>query len=142
MENLAVDSGIVVKWFVPEHDSAQAKLIYEDYQTGNLELLAPDLIYAEFGNIMWKKRLFQNLSEPNANNALALFQTIKFKLTLSSVLFDEAFEIAIKYRRAFYDSLYLALSERARCRFVTADEKFYNSLRKDFPNIILLADWK
>ena len=140
-DNTVVDSGLVVKWFVPEHDSAQANLIYDAYQKGFIELLAPDLIYAEFGNIIWKKRLFQNLSETNCDAAIALFQKINFKITPTSNLFDETFQIAVKYKRTFYDSLYLALSVKENCEFVTADEKFYNSVRKFFPKIILLANW-
>ena len=106
-DNTVVDSGLVVKWFVPEHDSAQANLIYDAYQKGFIELLAPDLIYAEFGNIIWKKRLLQNLSETNCDAAIALFQKINFKITPTSNLFDETFQIAVKYKRTFYDSCFL-----------------------------------
>jgi predicted nucleic acid-binding protein len=55
---------------------------------------------------------------------------------------DDAFKIAVKYKRTFYDSLYLALSVRETGEFVTADEKFYNAVRQDFPQIILLSDWQ
>jgi hypothetical protein len=33
---------------------------------GNLNFLAPDFIYAEFGNIMWKKQAFQNFDPADA----------------------------------------------------------------------------
>jgi predicted nucleic acid-binding protein len=141
-DNTVVDSGLAVKWCVAEADSAQANLIYDAYQYGTIDLLAPDLIYAEFGNIIWKKRRFQNLSEANANAAIAIFQKINFKVTPTIDLFDAAFQIAVKHQRTFYDSLYLALSVEENCEFVTADEKFYNSVKADFPNIVLLSDWK
>ncbi len=60
MKNLVVDSGISVKWFIEEDDSDIAQLIYDEYESGNLLFLAPDLIYAEFGNIIWKKLIFKN----------------------------------------------------------------------------------
>ena len=142
METTIVDSGIAVKWFVPEPDSLRAKLIYDEYQVGNIELLAPDLIYPEFGNIIWKKRLFQNLSEANADAAINLFLNLDFVLTSTAALFDDAYEIAVKYKRTFYDSLYLSLSIRENCEFVTAGEKFYNAVKRDFPSMILLADWQ
>lgn len=142
MEKLAVDSGIVIKWCVSEFDSNQAKLIYDKYQNGNLELLAPSLLHAEIGNILWKKRIFQNLSEANVENAIKLFQQVNFTLTPISVLFDDAYQIAVKHKRTFYDSLYLALSVRENCEFVTADEKFYNSVKQSFPKMILLANWQ
>ncbi len=141
MEKLVTDSSIVVKWCVSETDSNQAKLIYDRYENGNIEFLAPSLLPAEVGNIIWKKRIFHNLSEINAENAIKLFQQIDFTLTPISLLFDDAYRIAVKYKRTFYDSLYLALSVKENCAFVTADEKFYNAFKQDFPKMILLANW-
>lgn len=141
MKKLVVDSGIVIKWCVSEFDSNQAKLIYDQYENGNLELFAPSLLHAEIGNIIWKKQVFQNLSETSVENAIKLFQQVNFTLIPISILFDDAYKIAVKYKRTFYDLLYLALSVKENCKFVTADEKFYNSVKKDFPEMILLSDW-
>ncbi len=142
MKNLVVDSGISVKWFIEEDDSDIAQLIYDEYESGNLLFLAPDLIYAEFGNIIWKKLIFKNLDPQEANFAIQKFKKISFTLTPITALFDEAFQIAVKYKRTFYDSLYLALSVKENCEFVTANEKFYNALRGNFSKIILLSNWQ
>ncbi len=141
MKNLVVDSGITVKWFIEEADSDTAQLIYDEYENGNLSFLAPSLIHAEYGNIIWKKHIFQGLSVDDANFAIKQFQNILFNLTPITTLFDEAFQIAVKYKRTFYDSLYLALSVKENCEFVTADEKFYNSIKNHFSETILLANW-
>lgn len=37
--------------------------------------------------------------------------------------------------------LYLALSEREGCRFVTADERLANAVRAALPDVVWLADW-
>ena len=142
MKNLVVDSGITVKWYIEEDDSDIAQLIYNEYEAGNISFLAPDLIYAEFGNIIWKKQIFKNLNANEADFAISEFKKISFTLTPITLLFDDAYKIAVKYKRTFYDSLYLALSERENCEFVTADEKFYNSVRNSFSKIILLSDWQ
>lgn len=141
-EKLVVDSGIAVKWFIDEGDLAEAFVIYEGYQQGKLELLAPDLIFAEFGNILWKKLLFQGLSKSIINDTIEEFRQISFLITPNRYLFEEAFQIAVKHQRTFYDSLYLALSRKENCQFVTADERLYNAVKTNFSNIILLADWK
>jgi len=142
MKNLVVDSGITVKWYIEEDDSDIAQLIYNEYEAGNISFLAPDLIYAEFGNIIWKKQIFKNLNANEADFAISEFKKISFTLTPITLLFDDAYKIAVKYKRTFYDSLYLALSERENCEFVTADEKFYNSVRNSFSKTILLSDWQ
>ncbi len=85
--------------------------------------------------------MFRGLSIVDADFAIQEFKTISFVLTPISILFDEAFQIAVKYKRSFYDSLYLALSVKENCEFVTADEKLYNAVKQDFPKMILLANW-
>lgn len=50
-------------------------------------------------------------------------------------------KLAVKHQRTVYDSLYLALSLRENCQFVTADKKFVNAVVSSFPNIIWLANW-
>ncbi|MGI8639122.1 MAG: type II toxin-antitoxin system VapC family toxin [Pyrinomonadaceae bacterium] len=141
MKNIVVDSGITVKWYIEEDDSPIAQLIYDEYESGKLSFLAPDLIYAEFGNIIWKKLIFKDLDRQEADFAIQRFKKISFTLTPITFLFDDAYQIAVKHKRTFYDSLYLALSIRENCEFVTADEKFYNALRANFSNIILLSNW-
>lgn len=142
MEKIVVDSSVAVKWFVIETDSMKARQILLEFKQGLWEFLAPDLIYAEYGNIIWKKQIFQGFDEADANSALEDFQDIQFTITPARFILKEAFQIAVKHKRTFYDSLYLALSVKENCEFVTADEKFYNSVSKDFPKIILLSNWQ
>ncbi|MBA3600461.1 MAG: type II toxin-antitoxin system VapC family toxin [Acidobacteria bacterium] len=129
MKDLVVDSGISVKWFIAETDSAIALEILKDYRNEKNSFLAPNLIYAEFGNIIWKKQIFQGIDPLDADLAIQEFKKISFILTPISTLFDDAFQIGIKYKRTFYDSFYLALSVKESCAFVTADEKFYNAVK-------------
>ena len=58
MDILVIDSSVAVKWFVVELYSTEARRILDAYQNGTLSFLAPDLINAEFGNIIWKKHIF------------------------------------------------------------------------------------
>lgn len=142
MKNLVTDSGVAVKWFIEEDDSDTAQLIYDEYENDNLSFLAPSLLHAKFGNIIWKKQIFQGISAVEADFAVKKLQAVSFILTPITSLFDDAYKIAVKYKRSFYDSLYLALSIRENCEFVTADEKFYNAVKRDFPKMILLANWQ
>ncbi len=106
-----------------------------------LSFLAPDLINAEFGNIIWKKHLFQGLDASDAQDILDKFRQVHFELTLTAELLEDAYKIAVAYRRTVYDALYLALSVREDCQIVTADEKLVNAVGATFPNLIWLANW-
>lgn len=52
MNALVVDSSVVIKWLIHEPYSIEARQILEEYQDGLWSLQAPDLIYAELGNIL------------------------------------------------------------------------------------------
>jgi predicted nucleic acid-binding protein len=76
MTDIIVDSGITVKWFVSEPDFVQARLIYNEYENGNIELLAPDLLYIEFGNVIWKKQVLQGFDKSDAALAIEQFKKL------------------------------------------------------------------
>ena len=132
MDVLVVDSSVAVKWFVVEAYSTEAQRILDTYQNGTLSLLAPDLINAEFGNIIWKKHIFQGLAASDADDIFDKFRQMQFTFTPTAGLLEDAYKIAATYRRSVYDALYLALSVRENCRFVTADEKLVNAVGSHF----------
>ena len=104
-------------------------------------MLAPDLIYPEFGNILWKLHRFQGLSQSEAERSLTEFQTINFAITPSFRLLNDAYQIASSYQRTVYDSLYIALSLRQECPLITAHEKLVKSVAGIFPSVQNLDNW-
>lgn len=141
MDRIVVDSSVAIKWFVPEPYSTEARRILNDYQTGGLSLLAPDLINAEVGNIVWKKHRFQGLAKEDAQEIVNDFRLLTFILTPTADLLDEAYRLAITHQRTVYDALYIALSIREQCHFVTADEKLVNAVKATYPNVVWVANW-
>jgi len=141
MGKIVVDSSVVIKWFVVEPFSTEARRILDGYQTGMLALHAPDLIDAELGNIVWKKYRFQGLAAADAQQIIDEFQRLTFVLTSTADLLDEAYRLAVAHERTVYDAMYLALSVREQCPYVTADEKLVKAIRSAFPNVIWVADW-
>ncbi len=106
MDNLVVDSSVAVKWFVVESYSTEARLILDAYQNGELSLLAPNLINAEFGNIIWKKHIFQGLAASDAQHILDKSRQLQFTFTPSAELLEDAYKIAVAHRRTVYDAIY------------------------------------
>jgi predicted nucleic acid-binding protein len=142
MTDLVVDSSVVIKWFDAEPYAVEAERILLAYEQGMLTLLAPDLLLAEVGNIIWKKHtLLKRWTAVEAQEALDTFQELTFSLTPTSALLGDAYQLAIAHQRTVYDSLYLALSLREQCSFVTAVERFVNAVKGAFPDVVWLADW-
>lgn len=125
-----VDASVLVKCYVPEPLSDRARGIMLSGVEGEAELYAPDIIFGEVGNVLWKKwRRGEIASEEAKDIADALVQLSYVIVTDSSVLLPGALEIALAYERSVYDSLYLALTLAEEALFVTADERLVNSLK-------------
>jgi predicted nucleic acid-binding protein len=122
MKKFVVDASVAVKWFVPEiHSAAAARLL-----DPAIVLCAPDLISAEFGNVLWKKVRRAELTPDDADEILEAFGGVPLEIRPSSVLLAAAFELAVELDRSVYDSLYLALAVAEKCALVTADAKFHS----------------
>ena len=142
MVNLVVDSSVVIKWYVPETLSTEARVILEAYEAGALTLIAPDLLNAEIGNILWKKQTLQGFGAADAQEVLDKFRLLRLIFTSSADLLAEAYQLAVTYKRSVYDSLYLALSMRKQCQFVTADERLVNAVNPALSNVVWLPNWQ
>ena len=141
MVNIVVDSSVAIKWFVVEPYSDEARKILDEYKAGEINLLAPDLINAEIGNIVWKKHRLHALSIEDAREIINTFKTISFSFTSNADLLDEAYDLAITHERTVYDMMYVALSKKVNCQFVTADERMVNAIGSHFPKIVWIANW-
>ncbi len=125
MSRFVVDASVAVKWLVPEVHADAARRILNPKN----ELLAPDLIWAEVGNVIWKKWRRGEVPGHAAGDLLQDFHRYPVQTFAAQALMTTAWDLAERYSRSFYDSLYLALAASAGCPLVTADLKLYNRLK-------------
>ena len=125
MSMLVIDASVAIKWFLPEQYSINAIRLLD----GGYELAAPDLIFPECGNVLWKKWLRQELEPEVIPAILRDLRRMNVSIVPTYSLTDEAARIAVSCRRSFYDSIYLALAVACNGRMITADEKLCNALK-------------
>lgn len=125
MSRFVVDTSVAVKWFVSEPHSQEARMML----VGDHELLVPDLLFPEFGNVLWKRVRNGEMTEGEASAVLDALLQIPLRVHSSGDLVIPALEIANRTQCTVYDSLYLALALRDKALLVTADSHFLNSLR-------------
>ncbi len=128
MKSIVVDASVAIKWFIPEVHAIDASRLLQT----NFKFLVPDLIFAEVGNILWKKCRRKELTLDIANEILDDFKRLPFNPYESEQLIDSAWHIANAHQCTIYDSLYLALSQSEGCLFVTADRTLCNILRTTY----------
>jgi predicted nucleic acid-binding protein len=128
--SVVVDASVVIKWFVPEagSDAASRLLVSED------RLAAPDLLFAEIANAIWKKALRGQLTRAESQRLVSDIERIAVDTTPCRALATDAHAIALITSRSVYDSMYLALALRLDTRVVTADERFFHALQS-FPDL-------
>jgi predicted nucleic acid-binding protein len=122
--SIVVDASVAVKWIFPDEasDSADELLARDE------ELLAPELIYFEVGNVVWKRIQAGRMSLEFGTEVLNEFAAIPLVTADIRSLGPLALQIAATHRRTFYDSSYLALAISRGCQMVTADERLVNSV--------------
>jgi predicted nucleic acid-binding protein len=130
MTLVVVDASVVLKWFLPERWSDEARKLLDE----PVGLLAPDLLYAEVGNAVWKRVRMRELSGPLARRMVADIATIAVRPVASRVLLKDAIGIAVSAGITVYDAMYLALAVRLRTYVVTADERLTHAVA-DFPRL-------
>ena len=123
-------ASVVIKWFVPEagSDAASRLLASED------RLAAPDLLFAEVANAIWKKVLRGQLTRAESQLLVSDIEHIAVDTTPCRALANDAHAIALITSRSVYDSMYVALALRLDTRVITADERFFHGLQS-FPDL-------
>ncbi len=124
------DGSVVIKWFVPDagSDAASRLLASED------RLEAPDLLFAEIANVIWKKVQRGQLTRAESRLLVSDIEKIGVGTTPCRALASDAHALALITSRSVYDSMYVALALRLDTRVVTADERFFHALQS-FPDL-------
>ena len=124
MRTVVVDASVVAKWFFPEEYSQAANRLF----SRRYQLIAPDLLAAEFGNLTWKRVRRRELTPDDASLLILDFLRLPVTLISSGPLLPFALDLALETGRTVYDCLYLALALNQDVQLVTADQRFANSL--------------
>ena len=119
---LTVDASVVVKWYVSEIHSEQARWLLGH----RLERFAPEFVLVELANIYWKKARLREIGDPQP-----YFQELQrvreaVVLSPSADLIERAAQIAAQIDHPVYDCLYVACAEATGSTLITADRRLGN----------------
>ena len=121
-ERLVIDASVAVKWVVSENGSRQAELLLDH------NLVAPDLLFAECANILWKKVRRGELIKEEAAIAAQTLEAAHLTVVSVKQYIGFATAIAVELDHPAYDAVYLALAEALGLRYVTADGRLIRKL--------------
>ena len=139
MKHYVLDASVVAAGFFPEEHSPKARRLL----AGLHDFAAPDLLYAETANVIWKRHGKGELDDAEARALMADLLTLPIRIVPTKDLVTPALELALCMRRTVYDCLYLALAVESRAVLVTGDRKFANALADSPPakHMAWIGDW-
>ncbi len=138
---LVIDTSVAVKWFFDEPHTPEALRVLAACRAGSRRPLAPDLIYPEFGNAVWKRVIQRQLAAEDGAVIIAAFGELPLEIVASAATLPTAYQLAIAHRRTVYDATFLALSVLLDAEMVTADEALYNVARAQLPRVRWIGEW-
>src|SRR5436853_3268903 len=109
-ETLVVDCSVAAKWVLPEPDRALARRWLDRYASGEVSLIAPYLLLAEFASLLAKRTRRKEISASQAQTAFDLISRVAPRLFDTRPLLPHALQLALRYGLSLWDCVYLALA--------------------------------
>jgi len=125
-----VDASLVIKWFVPEVNSAAARR----WLDAPHDYIAPDLLFPETGNTVWKKVRRGELSPDQGQRLVTDLSVISVEAIAMRGLLPDAHALALSTGLTVYDATYLTLAVRLDTQVITGDDRFARRLA-DYPQL-------
>ena len=119
MSVVVVDASVVVKWFIPEIHSERARRLL----SGDDHYVAPDLLFAEIGSVIWKKIRRGELGAAEGRRLMGDVPAIAVETIATRDLVVDAHALAVATDITVYDAMYLALAARLDTAMITADDR-------------------
>lgn len=126
--NLVIDASVLVKAFIPENGSEEAGSLLARAEAAEVGLIAPELIYPETANILWKKVRRNELTLDEAREIAEAVLAVPIRAEAAASTFLLALDIALAFGVTAYDAQYVALAEALDCQLITADQKLASTL--------------
>ena len=141
MNDWLVDTSVLVKWVVPEPDSATALRVAAETASVGGGLYVLDLARIEASNVIWTRLHRRLMTRAEADQAVTLIDQAVVRTISALPLLAKAFPIAAQVDVAVYDALFVAAARELGIGGVTADEPLVRALGSSFPEIRLLRTW-
>jgi predicted nucleic acid-binding protein len=146
MKTLVIDTSVVLAFYLPaEPYKARALALLADYAAGAVRLVTPTLTYYEVLNVLSRAlpglKRGQTMSHDEASAVLRAWVHLKLEERSVQGLEQHIVQIAEGHQRSGYDAAYLALAEHLGADLITGDERFYNTMSGDFPQLQFIANY-
>ena len=136
---IVIDASIALAWILPdEKTSPSANRLYNRSTTGEITLIAPELLLYEVLNGIRSAVIQRRLPRKLINLAINHFIDLAVLLQKQEEYSQDIVKIALNKDLSVYDAAYVALAKKLKVIFCTADQKLAKKISK-FVKIELLG---
>jgi len=122
--NSVIDTSALMRLYIPDGPVPEGlETALQNAERGNDSLIAPELILAECGQVLHRKRTQKILTDEELNALLDSILDLPIRLFAHSDLLKSACDLAVELNLTVYDALFLALAKRHSAPLFTADGK-------------------
>jgi len=138
MKLYVIDASVAARFLLTEELSSNAELVLEEFMNGFIELAAPELIFYEIGNTLWKALKQGSINLQEAKEKISYFLDLKIKIIeLNKEDHEKIIEWSSKNNATYYDSTYVIASKKVKGILLTADDTLYEKANKETSTIHL-----
>src|SRR5271157_3998760 len=138
-ETFVLDCSVGAKWVLPEPGRAPALAWLDRYTSGEVLLIAPDLLLAEFASLVAKRHRRKQISAMQAHAAFALMTKCAPRLFDMRPRLFRALDLSVQHQMSLWDCVYLALALEHDCPLLTADGRLFRAGKARHPAIRMLV---
>lgn len=137
---ICIDASLALKLVLPEPDSDQAAVEWENWASAGMEITAPYLFVYETSSVLRNRVYRQELTQKESDDALGILAGLPITYLHPLTIQQSAWELARRFNRpTAYDCFYLALAQHQRCTLWTGDKRLYNAVKDELDWVRLLG---
>ena len=139
---VVIDASLAAMWGMPEAFTDRALALASKWAQEEIQPIAPSLILPEITNAFYKRVIRGETNLATAIEALHVVMDFGIEIREEPGLHAKAMELSHQMNRPnTYDCHYLALSEIHHCSLWTGDERFFNSVKRTFPQVKWIGNY-
>ena len=134
-DTFVLDCSVAAKWVLSEPGRAAALELFERYASGQVLLIAPDILLAEFASLVAKRNRRKQISAGQAHEAFSLMTKSAPKLFDTRPRLSRSLDLSLQHQLSLWDCVYLALALEHDCPVLTADRRLFRAGRGRHPSV-------
>ncbi|MCL5419410.1 MAG: type II toxin-antitoxin system VapC family toxin [Candidatus Marsarchaeota archaeon] len=127
MDQIVLDTNVIVKLFLEEEGSDTAVKIKDAHIEGKVEVMVPSLMKYELVNVL----KYKNFEKEEIKEAIEAVRDYAFSVVdVNDFVVNKIVDFSVDYNISAYDATYVAFAYHIGALFYTADDKMLLKVKK------------